>query len=164
MGNLKNDISYGGHNSAIYKIALRDMLVGMRFTHALTLRWNRVVSVASRFEHLKSLHARVDRRLIGKQFHAASKTERSLAIFPFEGSDVSVHCHSLWRIAPTNMLAFARLFPGKRGGVWNGIVPGGDYMLDILSDPVEAVGYVCKAQHLASECDSLIWSDEFLRP
>jgi hypothetical protein len=126
------------------------------FTHALTLSWNRSVSLERAKFNLKLAHGIVDERLLGQRYNKKPHDQRTLAVFVFEGLELGghVHAHSLWRIRKReHLIPFARLFPDQRGGFWNEIVPSGSYDLDLIDDPDAFAGYALKG-----------WSQDFLRP
>lgn len=154
-----------GTNRDVWKEAFVGHLRELRFTHALTVSWNRGVSLAQAKKDLSLLDLRVNRKLLGPRF-TTNSAERPLAVFVFEGLGIGghLHAHSLWRISQRNLLKFSRMFPGERGGVWNCIVHSGSYKLDINDDPNVVAGYALKAQHMCSEADEMIWSRDFLRP
>jgi hypothetical protein len=135
------------------------------FTHALTLAWNRNLALPVARKHLKLVHGIVDEELFGCRYHKKPRDQRTLAAFIFEGLGVGghLHAHSLWRIKDRrHLIRFARLFPGNRGGFWNGIVPSGSYELTLVDDPTVFVGYALKDQHPWSDDQEVIWSLDFL--
>lgn len=169
MANIRTQISFIGANRHKYREELNRFFANIGFTHALTVSWNRQtgsgtigsVGLEQARADLKSLHARVDRKLVGKQFHKLSD-QRTLAVFMLEGVGHNLHCHSLWRLKAPQVLPFARLFPDERGGIWNGLVPSGSYKLDIIDDARTVSGYVLKEQHMMADDRTVLWSDEFI--
>jgi hypothetical protein len=69
-----------------------------RCSHVLTLSWNTGTPLPVAREHLRLLHAKVDRKLLGCRFAEKAPEERSKAAFVFEGIGSHLHVHSLWRI------------------------------------------------------------------
>ena len=135
------------------------------FTHAVTLSWNRSVSILAATQHLKTIHGIVDRELLGCRYTSKSLHQRSLAVFVFEGTlpGGHLHVHSLWRIAEwRHFLPFMRMFFGERGGPWNRIVSSGSYSLSIADDPDVFARYALKGQHPDSPVDEMVWSTGFL--
>lgn len=169
MANVQTELSFAGAHRGKYREELNRFYANIGFTHALTVSWNRgagtrfagSVGVEQARADLKSLHARVDRKLVGKQFHKLAD-QRTLAVFMLEGVGRNLHCHSLWRLKASQVLPFARLFPDERGGIWNGLVPSGSYKLDIIDDARTVSGYVLKEQHMMSDDRTVLWSDEFV--
>ena len=157
-----NPCDFTAANRKRFKDSFCELLVGLRFTHGLTLTWNRDVGLDRARRDLKSLHARVDRKLFGKQFHKLGQHERSTAMFAFEKMSTNLHCHSLWRVRRDDLMAFARLFPGHSGGPWTDLVPSGTHCVDIIDDQRTVASYVVKEQHMNSDDRTLLWSDEFL--
>jgi len=150
-----------------WKRAMVEHYRDLGFTHALTLSWNRSVSLEMATFNLKLAHGIVDEELLGQRYHNKPRDQRTLAVFVFEGLGPGghLHAHSLWRIRKReHLIPFARLFPGQRGGFWNDIVPSGSYDLDLIDDPDVFVGYALKGQHPSSDDQEIIWSRDFLRP
>ncbi len=162
MANIVDAPSFTGVNRETWKEEFVHFLKDQRFTHGLTVSWNANIPMSVAREHLKQLHARVDRKLLGPRFAEKPSQVRSLALFAFEKIDLHIHCHSLWRLQSRNFLKFARLFPKDRGGVWNQIAPSGSYALAIMDDWRTFGEYMLKEQHMNSDSFSLVWSDEFL--
>ncbi|HEX2973229.1 MAG TPA: hypothetical protein VHP11_12920 [Tepidisphaeraceae bacterium] len=142
------------------KAAYCQMFARHRFTHSLTLAWNRNVSLERARMDLRNLHRRVDEALLGRWFHR--KPHRTLAVFFVEHADRNLHVHSLWKLPREHLIPFARLFPDERGGVWNDRLASGSYKLALINHMGEAVGYAMKDQHEDSDDRLTIWSDEFL--
>ncbi len=146
-----------------WKQAMQEHYRDMGFSHALTLSWNNATPLPAAREHLRLLHAKVDRMRLGPRFHKKPRAERSQAVFVFEGIGSFLHVHSLWRVRLVDMLSFNHLFPGNRGGVWNRIVESGSYDLDLVDDALVCAGYALKGQHPWSDDREVLWSDEFVR-
>ena len=148
-----------------WKQAMVDYHRDLGFTHALTLSWNRNVVLSVAKKHLKLIHRRVDRKLLGCRYNEKPRDERTLAVFVFEGLKTGhIHVHSLWRVRDRqHLIPFARLFPAERGGIWNGIVRSGSYKLALVDDPHVFAGYALKGQHPSSDAQEMIWSLDFLR-
>ena len=168
VGNITEDLSFVARNRTSFKDAQTRFCASLRFTHVLTLAWNRDTPLEAAKRDLRRLHRRVDEHLLGRHFFKLSSEARSFALFAFEGERASVHTHALWRVPPTplgtnRLLRFHKLFPQERGGVWNEIVPSGSYKLRIISDFGDAARYVLKEQHLGSDDDTLLWSTDFGR-
>ena len=145
-----------------FKAAYAEMSWQLRFTHVLTVTWNRPSTIAVAKRNLASLHARVDEHFYGRRFHRRPLDQRTLAVFAFEKIETNLHVHSLWRVPSADkLLPFHRLFPKTRGGVWNDVVPSGTYVLSIINDHHTASGYVLKDQHMNSDDHLMVWSDEF---
>jgi len=165
--NIVEPLSFTGRNRLNWKEAMVKHFHDLRFTHALTISWNRDTPLALAMDDLKALHGLVDRKLFGPRFHKRIATERTLAVFVFEGFGLGghIHAHSLWRIRRReDLLPFARLFPKQRNGIWNRVVETGSYKLAINDDSSTFLSYALKGQHMNSEADEMIWSLDFLRP
>ena len=166
MSNISEEPSFVGRNRVVFKEAQARFCAALRFTHVLTLSWNRDTRLEAAQGDLRRLHRRVDEELLGRRFYKLPSEARSLALFAFEGDRRSVHAHAMWRVPPTppgtnRLLRFHRMFPGERGGVWNDIVPPGSYTLRIIDDHATAASYVLKEQHMNSEDRRTVWSTEF---
>lgn len=166
MPNIRDELSFVGRNRTAFKNAHTSFCAALRFTHVLTLSWNRDTRLEHAQGDLRRLHGRVDETLLGRSFYKLPSDARSLAMFAFEGDRRSVHAHALWRVPPTplgtnRLLRFHRMFPDERGGVWNDIVPTGSYKLRIIDDYATATSYVLKEQHMNSDDQRVIWSTDF---
>lgn len=149
-----------------WKDALIDLIALQGFTHAITLTWNRSVSLDRARYDLKNLHHRVDRRLLGARFHRKPEHERTKAIFVFEKIDTNLHVHSMWRLTRQTYIQFNKLFPSEGAGLWNDIVPSGTYAVDIdnnIGADRAFAGYMLKGQHRFSDDREIIFSSEFHR-
>lgn len=163
--NVASNPTFAALNQRGWKEGMIDLFRDQRFTHALTVSWNRDTPLPVATRHLKALHALVDRRLLGPRYARKPRDQRTPAVFVYEGLSQGgfVHAHSLWRVRDRrHLLPFARLFPGERGGVWNQIVEGGSYKLDLNDDPRVFAGYALKGQHPGSAEDQIVWSTDFL--
>lgn len=144
---------------------MMDWLDDFRFTHAITLVWNRSVGLDRARADLRNLMNRVDRDLIGSTFHKVPSQYRTTAMFSFEGHRHDhVHVHSLWKAPPGKWFALGKMFPRKRGGVWNDVVGSGSYAVEACSwhgGNAEITGYAMKQQHRSSDPALMVWADEF---
>lgn len=112
---------------------------------------------------LKTLHALVDRAVLGPRFH--KKTNRSEAIFFVEGEEnLTLHVHSYWRIDEKNASTFEALFPvtHREGNLWQSIVSSGTYCLKPNDLPYAAAAYLTKEQHIGIDDRRLIFSADFI--
>ena len=86
-------------------------------------------------------------------------------MFCFEGYGSNhVHVHSLWKAPHQKWVALGKMFPRKRGGVWNDIVESGSYDVEAcswLGSNAEIMGYALKQQHRFSDPGLTVWADEF---
>lgn len=141
----------------------KDGMVGMvcaqGYTAALTLAWNRDLSVQSATNDLKALHALIDRAFLGCRFHKKPTGDRTKAVFVFESIGSHIHVHSQWAVTPARMSTFFGWFPGNRAGLWNRLVPSGSYKLDLISNRTAFANYMLKGQHMGSDPHEIVWSD-----
>lgn len=148
-----------------WKAAMMDWLDNFRFTHAITLVWNRSVGLDRAREDLKLLMREADQRLVGSRFNKVPSQYRTTALFCFEGQRHDhVHVHSLWKAPPGKWFALGKMFPRKRGGLWNEIVPSGSYDVEACSwhgGNAEITGYALKQQNRFSDPALMVWADEF---
>lgn len=148
-----------------WKTAMMDWLDDFRFTHAITLVWNRSVGLDRARADLRDLTNRVDRRLISSTFHKVPSQYRTTALFCFEGHRHDhVHVHSLWKAPPGKWFALGKMFPRQRGGIWNDVVGSGSYDVEACSwhgGNAEITGYALKQQHRFSDPALMVWADEF---
>lgn len=166
MSNIRDEPSFVGRSRVAFKDAQARFCAALRFTHVLTLSWNRDVRLEAAQGDLRRLHRRVDEELLGRHFYKLPADARSLAMFAFEGDRKSVHVHAMWRVPPTplgtnRLLRFHGMFPDERGGIWNQIVPTGSYKLRVINDYATAANYVLKEQHMNSDDQTIIWSTDF---
>lgn len=148
-----------------WKAAMMDWLDSFRFTHAITLVWNRSVGLDRARSDLKLLMREVDQRLLGSRFHKVPSRYRTQAMFAFEGyGHDHTHVHSLWKAPAGKWFALGKMFPRKRGGIWNAIVESGSYDVEACSwhgSNPEITGYILKQQHRFSEPALMVWADDF---
>lgn len=148
-----------------WKAAWMKFLAGFGSTHAITLAWNRDVSPERARADIRDLLHRVDRKMLGPNFHRFAHELRTRAVFVLESVGYNLHAHSLWRFGGGNLLRFNRMFPAQRGGVWNNIVGSGSYDIDMVNlygGDAEFTGYILKGQHPNSPSNEIIFSDEFV--
>lgn len=146
-----------------YKKAFNTFLIDQHFDFALALAWNRDVSLHIARSDLKHLHARIDRRLCGKNFNKKPPDKRSRFFFAFEKVSSHIHVHSLWRLADReHHMPFMNMFPGCRQGIWNEVVSCGSYMLRPDEDTRAMVSYALKSHHKDSNALETGFSDDFL--
>lgn len=152
-------------NQRRWKSAMADWLDDMRFTHAITLVWNRNVGLDRARADLKLLMHNVDRKLLGSRFNKVPSAFRTKAVFVFEGHRSNhVHVHSLWKAPQGRWFSLGKMFPRNRGGIWNKIVESGSYDVEacsLLGGNAEITGYALKQQHRYSDPELMVWSDEF---
>lgn len=150
-----------------WKAAMMDWLDTFRFTHAITLVWNRSVGSDRARADLRDLMHRVDRRLLGSKFHKVPSRYRTTAVFFFEGyGHHNVHVHSLWKAPQQKWFSLGKMFPRKRGGIWNAVVGSGSYDVEAcswLGGNAAITGYAIKQQHRFSDPALMVWADEFHR-
>lgn len=150
---------------AQWKRALVDLFNRDRHTHAVTLVWNRRATLERLRDDLRRFHRRVDKKLWGSRCERYPTDKRSRAVFVVEDIGHHPHVHSLWRCPPGKLIEFNKLFPATRGGLWNELIPSGEYKMDLVTYGArndEFVGYLLKKQHMNSDPREIIWSDEFL--
>lgn len=174
-GNIPDRPSFVAIDRDRWKRAMVEQFRDIGFTHALTLAWNcsRPFDIAE--SDLKTLHAIVDRQLLGRHFNVKPRAERTMAVFVFEGVRPvgHLHVHSLWRLTePRHQLRFAKLVQGTknkftgevaRPGAWNRIVKSGSQKLALMTDWSTFAGYALKDQHMSADGREIVWSDEFYR-
>lgn len=150
-----------------WQSAYMDFIDEMRFTHAITLVWNRTVGLQRARADLSDLMHRVDRKLLGSRFHKIPSEYRTTALFVFEGYQHDhVHVHSLWKAPKGKWFSLGKMFPQGRGGVWNDVVPSGSNDVEAcshLGGNWEIMGYALKQQHRFSDSELMVWSQEFHR-
>jgi len=147
-----------------WKADLVDWLHDFGFTHAVTLSWNRTVTMGRARADIGHLLRRCDRALIGPKFNKMPSGERTQAVFAFEGTGHDhYHVHSLWRAPQRKWFELGKLFGVERGGIWNDIVETGSSAVDPIHHGRndEIFGYVLKEQHRFSDDRLLVWADEF---
>lgn len=151
---------------ARWKDAMLDVIARQGYTHAISLTWNRSVSLDRARADLQNLHHRVDRQLLGARFHRKPASLRTAAVFVVEKIETNLHVHSMWRLTRTTYFKFNKLFPPGGGGVWNDVIPSGTYDL-VMDNNIGAdrafSGYMLKDQHRYSDDREIIFSSEFYR-
>lgn len=151
-----------------WRPAMIRVVQSTRWSHALTLVWNGDANIDRIRKDTGDFIRRVEKKMLKTaRPEDAPKEKRIQAFFVVEGvAHGHPHVHSLWRCPPGKLIAFNRLFPGERGGLWNRIVRSGTYDLDMVSlfaSNDEFAGYLLKGQHKDSDPGEMFWSDEFWR-
>lgn len=147
-----------------WKSEMVDWLHSFGFMLAITLSWNRTVTMPRARSDLAHLLRRIDRKLLHPYFHKLPSDERTLAVFAFEGTGHDhYHVHSLWRAPQRKWFELGKMFGVERGGVWNDIVETGSCAVAPIQNGRndEVYGYMLKEQHRHSNEQHLVWSDEF---
>lgn len=177
-GNIANDLSFVGSNRERFKDELIRFYAKQGFTRVLNLFWNadagdpraahtkqkikgRNVSIERARQDIGALLARIDGKLLHRNFHEEPKEKRTKAVFFIEHVGSNLHAHGLIRVQRDQLLKLHRLFPSERGGPWNRLVPSGSYRLEMIDDVVTTVGYLVKEQHLGADDRMIVWADEF---
>lgn len=163
-GNIKDDISFDARLRASYRTKHAEWLDGLGFNVGLTLNFNdRRVGLYAARERVRDCFARVDRRMLGRNFNKKSAEERVEGVFFFEHVESNLHCHGLVRVAPEMLARFDRLFPADSDrGVWADVCPSGTYALRDIA-PRAAAFYVTKEQNAWSDTDRTLWLSESFR-
>ena len=134
---------------------------------AVTLSWNTRRNIARCRENLGTFVAYAERRILGPRFHKKPPEKRLEAIFTFEGiGSNNIHAHSIWWPPRHLWYSFLKLFPRRRSGLWDWIVPFGSYevkLLNLAGTNDEFTGYIMKEQGRNSEADTMVWASEFHR-
>lgn len=155
------------HTSLSYqwKQGLISTVVAQGYSHALTIAWNRDIGIDRAWRNIKLLHAKTDKKLLGRNYWKFDPSERTRAIFVFEGIGYNLHVHSFWKIEPKHLIKFNRLFSGEHGGLWNTIVSSGSYKLDMMmpGERGRFASYMLKTQHADADAAQIFWSEDFLR-
>lgn len=147
------------------KEAWKDFIEERRFQMAITMSWNRSVSLERARKDIGGILRRIDRKILGSNFHRFPRNARTDAVFVFEGMGFDhVHAHSAWRAPEGRWVDLGKLFPASRGGIWNDVVDSGSYKVEAMYPDGrndEIVGYLLKGQHPNSDAFEMVWADEF---
>lgn len=149
-----------GQRSASIK-ALQCWLGERKFTHFITFNFNGPTSLASGRNALKNFHARLDRKLLGRNFNKLPADDRSLFFAFPEHVESNLHYHALLRCPDMRLSVFGL------GGIWERLVPAGDVhiikMEDKAPEDLERVArYISKEAWKPSAYDGFIISTEFI--
>ncbi len=135
------------------------------YSFGITLSWNRPVTRVRAEADLKNFFRLVDQRLLKSHFNRKPAKARTEALIFFEGTEgVNLHVHSLWRAPSGKAFELMRLFPDKRGGLWNDVIASGSYDLKCLSPNGrndEFIAYIMKEQNCSSDADRMLWASSF---
>jgi len=151
--------------SYTWKEAMIAAITARKPTHALTIAWNCDPRIDRAKRDLKLAHAKIDKKLLGRNYWRFPASERTKALFVFEGVGYNLHAHSFWTVPPPLLIKFNAMFVGERGGMWNTIVRSGTYKLDMIApgDCARYANYALKTQHADSDVGHIMWSEDFLR-
>lgn len=115
-------------------------------THALTLAYNGPASHTKIRADLCHLHARLDRKLLGRRFNVLPGEGRTWFAAFGEHLTTNAHAHLVVRVPPDRCAEFERLFPTGTGrcDLWTRLAPAGTYAAEPLSDPAGWARYSIK--------------------
>ena len=117
-----------------------DQIEAMQPTHALTLIFNRTVSIDVAQKALRRFFGRIDRDLLGRRFHRAPASRRTDYVAVPEHLDTNSHVHAMLRVLPERHARIEHLLRDDRSWHWNHrLVPGGTHRLVPLHDEGWAV-------------------------
>jgi len=132
---------------------------------AVTVSWNERRSVDRCTADLGTFVGMADQRVLGSRFNRYPPEKRLEALFVFEGvGTTNIHAHSIWWPPRDRWFRFLKLFPRRRSGLWDWVVPKGSYdvkLLNAVGSNEEFTGYILKGQGKNSEADRMVWASQF---
>jgi len=135
------------------------MLDGMEWDYFITANMNRPTNWLGARRLLKDWHARVDRKLLGKNW-AQKHDKRSFFIAFYEGAETNEHWHLLLKVANEKN----EIFENIAGAHWDYLVQSGSLDVQRLAtrkDAQKAGSYMTKELYKDGAIESFILSTEF---
>jgi len=136
-----------------YRNGIIELIELQGFRYFTTLAFNRDITANGARHYLKLLHARLDRKALGRNWAKKDPhDERLLSISFIEHPLTNLHFHMLWR-APQH----EAMLLGAMPGIWEKLVPSGDVKTLPISK-IDKLSWYCTKQLTP---DSYILSTEF---
>lgn len=136
-----------------YRAAVRDLLASFPATLFLTANFNDTTDLVSGRSALRGLHARIDRRLLGRGWARRPSEDRSLAIWLPEHIDTNTHWHGLMTVPAADPSKLIDELPE----MWTRIIPSGQLHVQSAFNAGGAAAYMTKDEHL----EHFVISSEF---
>lgn len=160
MANCSDDQSFESRFNLTRRSAYARWLSDPTLNVAMTLNFNRPVSLANARGLIGQCFCKVDRKLLGARF-TRRRDQRTTGLFVFEHLQSNLHAHGLLRISPRRLERFAELFPPSQRGLWSDVWPGGSQWTTGADDPAGFAFYMAKEQHASSAPETMLFLEDF---
>lgn len=127
---------------------------------AMTLNFNRPVSLANARSAIGECFGKVDRKLLGTRF-TRRRNDRTTGLFVFEHLKSNLHAHGLLRVQPERLERFGEMFPPTQRGLWSDVWVGGSQWTTDADDPAGFAFYIAKEQHASSAPETMLFLEDF---
>lgn len=127
---------------------------------AMTLNFNRPVSLANARTAIGQCFGKVDRKLLGTRF-TRRRNARTTGLFVFEHLQSNLHAHGLLRVQPKRLERFGEMFPPTQRGLWSEVWAGGSQWTTHADDPGVFAFYMAKEQHASSAPETMLFLEDF---
>lgn len=139
--------------SIYHRSRVIELIEFLDLRHFSTLAFNRYMTVDDARDHLRELHARLDRMTLGPDWAKKDPhNERLFSISFIENPETNLHFHMLWR-SPQHEAKLTEAMPE----FWEELVPSGD----VDTQPISYLGNLNKYVTKQLKPDSYILSSQF---
>ncbi|HTI66231.1 MAG TPA: hypothetical protein VL460_01650 [Caulobacteraceae bacterium] len=127
---------------------------------AMTLNFNRPVSLANARSAIGECFGKVDRKLLGRRF-TRRRNDRTTGVFMFEHLKSNLHAHGLLRVQHARLERFSEMFPPTQRGLWSDVWAGGSQWTTDAANPAGFAFYIAKEQHASSAPETMLFLEDF---
>jgi hypothetical protein len=139
--------------STYHRSRVIELIEFLDLRHFSTLAFNRYMTVDDARDHLRELHARLDRMTLGPDWAKKDPhNERLFSISFIENPETNLHFHMLWR-SPQHEAKLTEAMPE----FWEELVPPGD----VDTQPISYLGNLNKYVTKQLTPDSYTLSSQF---
>jgi hypothetical protein len=163
MPNYLDDQSFESRFNMTRRSAYSRWLSDPTLNVAMTLNFNRPVSLTNARNAIGECFGKVDRRLLGTRF-TRRRNDRMTGLFVFEHLKSNLHAHGLLRVQPERLERFGEMFPQTQRGLWSDVWAGGSQWTTDADDPAGFAFYIAKEQHASSAPETMLFLEDFFPP
>lgn len=127
---------------------------------AMTLNFNRPVTLANARNAMRHCFGKVDRKLLGPRYNRR-RDDRTTGVFVFEHLKSNLHAHGLLRVQPGRLERFGEMFPPTQRGLWSDVWAGGSQWTTDADNPAGFAFYMAKEQHASSAPETMLFLEDF---
>lgn len=160
MPNYLDNQSFESHFNMTRRSAYSRWLSDPTLNVAMTLNFNRPVSLANARKTIGLCFGKVDRKLLGTRF-TQRRDDRITGVLMFEHMKTNPHAHGLLRVQPQRLERFGEMFPPTQRGLWSDVWAGGSQWTTDADDPAAFAFYMTKEQHASSAPETMLFLEDF---
>lgn len=128
------------------------------FTHFVTLAFNRMETIDSARKNLNKFHAKLDRKILGKNYYKKPKDQRTFFVAFIEHMNSNFHYHLLLK-TPNQYISRLEFHLDSS---WQKVVNSGSSNVQAIYDHRGCTSYCLKEQSNLKHFNNFILSHEFL--